>query len=157
MSFWFCNLESNDSKEITFPEATPERIISKPGIQRKILNDKSPKRKNSKSQYNKLYQYRKKKEKESSLEKEKESDLSILSNQNKQICMSNIISEVLNNERKKLSDLENENIKGKKTVMQIKIFESQNGGYLLRFVKKEGDQKDYLNKMEKIYSLVKQN
>jgi serine/threonine protein kinase len=52
---------------------------------------------------------------------------------------------------------ENENIKGKKTVMQIKIFESQNGGYLLRFVKKEGDQKDYLNKMEKIYSLVKQN
>jgi serine/threonine protein kinase len=52
---------------------------------------------------------------------------------------------------------ENENIKGKKTVMQIKIFESQNGGYLLRFVKKEGDQYDYSKKMEKIYSLVKQN
>ena len=52
---------------------------------------------------------------------------------------------------------ENENIKGKKTVMQIKIFESQNGGYLLRFVRKEGDQNDYLEKMSKIYSLVKQN
>ncbi len=63
MSFWFCNLESKDSKEITFPEGAPERIISKPGIQRKILNDKSKKRKNSKSQYNKLYQYRKKRKK----------------------------------------------------------------------------------------------
>ena len=60
--------------------------------------------------------------------KEKESDLSILSNRNKQICMSNIISEVLKNERKKLSDLENEkmnalNNKKKDLNDDLEIFE----------------------------------
>ena len=35
-------------------------------------------------------------------------------------------------------DEESENIKGKRTVVQIKMYESFNGGYLLRFVKKEG-------------------
>ena len=38
---------------------------------------------------------------------------------------------------------ENKNIKGLKTVIQINIYESYNGGYLLRFVKKEGDLYDY--------------
>ena len=87
MSFWFCNLESNDSKEITFPEATPEKIISKPGLQRKIINEKSPKRKNSKSHYNKLYQYRKKKEKNSSFEKEKEEIGDLISLKDPFICL----------------------------------------------------------------------
>ena len=48
----------------------------------------------------------------------------------------------------------NENIKGKNTVIQIKIYESYNGGYLVRFVRKEGEKIDYLEKMKKIYSLV---
>ena len=51
---------------------------------------------------------------------------------------------------------ENNEIKGKKTVIQIKIYESLNGGYLLRFVKKEGDQNEFMEKSEKIYSLVKE-
>ena len=50
---------------------------------------------------------------------------------------------------------ENENIKGRNTTIQIKIYESLNGGYLLRFVKKEGDQNVFMEKMEKIYALVK--
>ena len=49
---------------------------------------------------------------------------------------------------------ENKNIKGQKTVIQIKIYESVNKGYLLRFVKKEGDLYDYLNKVEKICALI---
>jgi serine/threonine protein kinase len=52
-------------------------------------------------------------------------------------------------------EIDDENIKGKLTEIQIKIYESYNGGYLLRFVKKEGEQNKYLEKMEKIYSLVK--
>jgi serine/threonine protein kinase len=52
---------------------------------------------------------------------------------------------------------ENENILGLKTVIQIKMYESYNGGYLLRFVKKDGDLCDYLNRIEKIYSLIKEN
>ena len=51
---------------------------------------------------------------------------------------------------------ENNEIKGQKTVIQIKIYESLNGGYLLRFVKKEGDQNEFMEKSEKIYSLVKE-
>ena len=50
---------------------------------------------------------------------------------------------------------ENEDIKGRNTTIQIKIYESLNGGYLLRFVKKEGDQNVFMEKMEKIYALVK--
>ena len=70
------------------------------------------------------------------------------------------ISEELIEELKKLgineSDeiSENENIKGKKIVIQIKIYESYNEGYLLRFVRKQGELIDYLEKMKKIYSLI---
>ena len=52
-------------------------------------------------------------------------------------------------------ECDDENIKGKLTTIQIKIYESYNGGYLLRFAKKEGDQNEYLEKMEQIFSLVK--
>ena len=51
---------------------------------------------------------------------------------------------------------ENENIKGKRTVVQIKMYESFNRGYLLRFVKKEGVLIDYLENVKKIYSLIKE-
>jgi len=53
-------------------------------------------------------------------------------------------------------DEENENIKGKRTVVQIKMYESFNRGYLLRFVKKEGVLIDYLENIKKIYSLIKE-
>ena len=49
---------------------------------------------------------------------------------------------------------ENENIKGKTIVVQIKIFQSYSGGYLLKFAKKEGVLIDYLEKVEKINSLI---
>ena len=57
------------------------------------------------------------------------------------------------------SDEENlsENIKGNTTIIEIKLFESYNGGYLVRFVKKEGELSDYLDKLEKIYSFIKNN
>ena len=47
------------------------------------------------------------------------------------------------------------NIKGNETIIQIRIFESYNGGYLLRFLRKGGEQKDYLDKMGKISDLIK--
>ena len=50
---------------------------------------------------------------------------------------------------------DNENIKGKDTVIQVKIYESFNGGYLLRFVRKGGEPNEYLDKMEKISALIK--
>ena len=52
-------------------------------------------------------------------------------------------------------DAENKNIKRNDTIIQIKIFESFNGGYLLRFLRKGGEQKDYLDKMGEISALVK--
>ena len=62
------------------------------------------------------------------LSKGKEKDLLELCNQNKQICMSNIISEMLKDERKKISELENEkmnalNNKSKDLNDDIEIFE----------------------------------
>ena len=49
----------------------------------------------------------------------------------------------------------NDKIKGKYTIIQIKLYESYNGGYILRYVRKEGNEKNFLDKMEKISSLVK--
>ena len=51
---------------------------------------------------------------------------------------------------------ENENMKGKNTKIQIKLYESYNGGYLLRFVKKQGETNEYLEKLEKISAIVKE-
>ena len=50
---------------------------------------------------------------------------------------------------------ENENIKKNNTEIQIKIYKSYNGGHLLRFVKKGGDPKQYLEKMQKITTFIK--
>ena len=78
----------------------------------------------------------------------------------KNIIKNKEISKELKEEFKKLAkeeDLdikENEIVKEQKTIIQIKIYESYNGGYLLRFVKKKGDLYDYLNKIKKISSLI---
>ena len=57
------------------------------------------------------------------------------------------LEEEINEEQKK-------NIKGGKTVIQFKLYESYNGGFILRFVKKEGEINNYLDKLETIYSLI---
>ena len=49
---------------------------------------------------------------------------------------------------------EDDNMNIKRIVIQIKIYESLNKGYLVRFVRKEGDLNDYYDKLEKIYSLI---
>ena len=46
------------------------------------------------------------------------------------------------------------NIQEQDTVIQIKIFESYKGGYILRFTKKKGELNDYLGKLKTIYSLI---
>ena len=51
-------------------------------------------------------------------------------------------------------DVDND-IKGKDTVIQIKLYESLNGGYLLRYVRKDGNEKDFLDKMKMISSIIK--
>ena len=70
------------------------------------------------------------------------------------------IPEDIANELKELGldedeEQENENIKGKSTTIQVKIYESLNGGYLLRFVKKQGETNDYLDKFGKISEMIK--
>ena len=52
--------------------------------------------------------------------------------------------------------IQNIKIKGQMCNIQITLFESYNGGYLLRFVKKDGNEKDFLDNVEKISSLVNQ-
>ena len=50
---------------------------------------------------------------------------------------------------------ENDKIKGNDTEIQIRLYKSDKDGYLLRYVRKEGNQFDFLDKMEKISSIVK--
>ena len=47
-----------------------------------------------------------------------------------------------------------QNIKGKKTIIQVKLYQNYNEDHLLRFVKKEGELKNYLDKLKKIYALI---
>ena len=49
---------------------------------------------------------------------------------------------------------ENENIKGKQCIIQVTLFESYNGGYLLRFNKRDGNQIDFFENIKKIYSII---
>ena len=51
---------------------------------------------------------------------------------------------------------EEDDLQKKDCVMQVKMYESINGGHLLRFVKKSGELDDYYKHLEKIISLVKQ-
>ena len=50
---------------------------------------------------------------------------------------------------------EDDDLKKKDCVIQVKMFESINGGHLLRFVKKSGELDDYYKNLDKITSLVK--
>ena len=43
----------------------------------------------------------------------------------------------------------------KDCVIQITLFQSLNGGYLVRFVKKEGEIEDYYKNLESIKSIIK--
>ena len=49
---------------------------------------------------------------------------------------------------------DDDNIKGKAMIMEIKIFESYNGGYLLTFEKIEGNKNNFLDNIKTISSLV---
>lgn len=49
---------------------------------------------------------------------------------------------------------EDDNIKKNECVIQVKLFLSSNGGYLLRFVKKSGEIGDYYNNLNKILNLM---
>ena len=51
-------------------------------------------------------------------------------------------------------ECENE-IERKQSVIQIKLFESMNGGYLLRFVKKGGEIEDYHKNLNSIIEIIK--
>ena len=51
---------------------------------------------------------------------------------------------------------EDDNLTKKESVLQIKMFESINGGYLLRFKKKSGELEDYYKNLEKITALAQE-
>jgi hypothetical protein len=72
----------------------------------------------------------------------------------------NITFEVeLEDEEEKLDIEENEdivNLLKKDCIMQCKLYQSLNGGHILKFSKKSGDLEDYYNNLEKIISLVKE-
>ena len=67
--------------------------------------------------------------------------------------------EELKKELEKLSLEQNDEIKvviaQKDCVIQIKLFQSLNGGYYVRFVKKEGEIEDYYKNLESIKSIIK--
>ena len=71
----------------------------------------------------------------------------------------NITFEVeLEDEEEKLDIEENEdivNLLKKDCIMQCKLYQSLNGGHILKFSKKCGNLEDYYNKLKKIISLVK--
>ena len=51
---------------------------------------------------------------------------------------------------------EDDNLTKKESVLQIKMFESVNGGYLLRFKKKGGELEDYYKNLEKLTALAQE-
>jgi serine/threonine protein kinase len=51
---------------------------------------------------------------------------------------------------------DDDDIRKKECILQVKIFESINGGYLLRFVKKSGQLDSYYQNLEKVINLVKE-
>jgi hypothetical protein len=50
---------------------------------------------------------------------------------------------------------EEKDLKRKECILQVKIYESVNGGHLLRFVKKSGELDVYYKNLDNIISLVK--
>lgn len=55
-----------------------------------------------------------------------------------------------------LEDVDDENLAKKECVIQVKLFQSLNGGYLVRFVRKGGEIEEYHKKLDSIISIVKQ-
>ena len=55
-----------------------------------------------------------------------------------------------------LEDVDEETITKKDCVIQIKLFQSLNGGYVVRFVRKGGEIEDYHKKLDRIISIVKE-
>ena len=54
-----------------------------------------------------------------------------------------------------LDEYEN-TIEKKNNIIQIKLFESVNGGYIVRFVKKGGEIEDYNQNLDKIIKIIKE-
>ena len=54
-----------------------------------------------------------------------------------------------------LEDVDEETITKKDCVIQIKLFQSLNGGYVVRFVRKGGEIEEYYKKLDNIKSIVK--
>jgi len=55
-----------------------------------------------------------------------------------------------------LEDVEENDDLKKDSIIQVKLFESINGGHLLRFVKKSGELEDYYKNLKKVMSLTKE-
>ena len=55
-----------------------------------------------------------------------------------------------------LEDVEENDDLKKDCIIQVKLFESINGGHLLRFVKKSGELEDYYKNLKKVMSLTKE-
>ena len=53
-----------------------------------------------------------------------------------------------------INDNDNEDIKGQSMTIEIKLFESQNGGYLLTFEKIKGNKTEFLDNIKTISSLI---
>ena len=51
---------------------------------------------------------------------------------------------------------EEEGLKKKDCVIQVKMFESLKEGHLLRFTKKDGEIEDYYKNLEKVIALAKE-
>ena len=51
---------------------------------------------------------------------------------------------------------EEDDLKKKDCIIQVKMFESLNGGYLLRFTKKKGEIEDYNKNLEKVMALAQE-
>ena len=60
-------------------------------------------------------------------------------------------------EMKNLKEEENDEIlvERKKSIIKIKLFESLNGGYVVRFVKKQGEIEDFHKNMKNVKKIIK--
>ena len=80
------------------------------------------------------------------------------------VCFENIeeekVEENNNEEKEEDNEEDDENledeIKEEKSVIQVKLFESQNGGYIVRFTKKVGGIMEYYKYLEELRNLIKE-
>ena len=57
------------------------------------------------------------------------------------------------NENEENEEVE-DNLEKKESIIQVKIYESINGGHILKFSKKSGEIEDYYKNLEKITKLI---